>query len=437
MRKNTGLRLRVAFGIALLTILSMGLHNLLLYFSTDTLEEELISQITMDEMDNFVARVRRDPAASPPNTRSLTGYVVADAADRRRLPAPFRDLAVGRHEVVFNGNAYHVMILDEPEGRFVIAYNKEYHERQELHLILLLFVGIGSAALATAALSYWAAGLLVRPVRTLAQRVENLGPGRPDKPLSGDYADEEISRLAHAFDGYLDRVADLMQREQEFTANISHELRTPLTAIRTGCELLMQDPALPGDARRRIEAIDRAAGRIAETARSLLFLARGAGDSPQLEELSIQECVAEVVDSTLPVLARKGILFETIIDPSATVRADRTALLLVVDNLLRNAAYYTEQGHIRAIYRDGCLTIEDSGPGMDVSVLPHVGERFYRGVRASGNEGFGLGLAIVKRICERFDWQLEITSSAGAGTRVSVRFPLPSSQNLHISSTNS
>lgn len=435
MKKRASLRLRVAFGIGLLAVLSLGLFSILLYFSTDHLEEDLIVQITADEMENFVAQVRRNPAASPPVTENLRGYLATDTADRMQLPAPLRDLSIGRHEVLFDENEYHVVIRDEPEGRFILAYNKEYNEQRERNQILLLIVGTVTAALATAALAYWVSGLLVRPVRTLVDRVENLGPGRTATPLSGDYGDEEITRLAHAFDDYQERVDDLIQREREFTANISHELRTPLTAIRTGCELLLQDPGLKDNVRRRVGSIDRAARRLADTARSLLYLARGADDSLRLEEISIQECVGEAAEPVLPVLANKGIVLETAIDPSATVRAERTALFLVVDNLLRNAAYYTEQGRIRAVYRDGCLTIEDSGPGIEASVLQRVGERFYRGGRAVGDEGLGLGLAIVKRICERFEWRLEIASSTNAGTRVSVHFPLPASHNLHTSST--
>jgi signal transduction histidine kinase len=162
----------------------------------------------------------------------------------------------------------------------------------------------------------------------------------------------------------------------------------------------------------------------------LLYLARG-GMAPGLEEVSVQECVTEAADPILATLRHKGIDFQTAIDTAATVRADRTALFLVADNLLRNAAYYTERGRIQVTYRDGCLTIEDTGPGIDAAVLTRIGERFNRGARSTSDDGIGLGLSIVKRICERFGWQLDIESMPATGTRASVRFPLPSSQDFH------
>jgi signal transduction histidine kinase len=83
-----------------------------------------------------------------------------------------------------------------------------------------------------------------------------------------------VEALARALDDYLGRLARIIQREQEFTANASHELRTPLTAIRTSCELLLADRALPEKARTRVEMMNTAAARMEEQIQTLLFLAR-------------------------------------------------------------------------------------------------------------------------------------------------------------------
>ncbi|HKQ31260.1 MAG TPA: sensor histidine kinase, partial [Burkholderiales bacterium] len=112
-------------------------------------------------------------------------------------------------------------------------------------------------------------------------------------------------------------------------------------------------------------------------------------------------------------------------------------LMLVIDNLLRNAALYTEQGFVRVTFGGGCLTIEDTGPGIDAAELPRVIQRHNRGGRPITDDGLGLGLAIVKRICERFDWRLDIASTPGCGTRASLGFPLPTSQNFHAVLTGS
>lgn len=434
MKLRRSLRLRVAFGMAALVIVTVGIHSFLLFSATDRFEEELVDRIVAEELQHFITKYRNDATIPARVSEKLTGYVAPDAPARQRLPEPLRDLPAGMHEIFVNGEERHIAVRDEPEGRFVMVYDVEHHEERERELIMVLFLGVGIAVLAAGVFGYWAARWLVRPVRALAHRVERLGPQPPETPLEQQYADDEVRHLARAFDGYLHKIAELIRREQEFTGNVSHELRTPLTAIRTGCELLLQEAGLPDNARRRVEAINRAALRLTETGRALLFLARGA-DAPRLEDISVKESIEEAAEPVRPILAQKEIVFETDIDPAAMVRADRTALHLVADNLLRNAAHYTERGRVRVAYRDGCLTVEDSGPGIDAAILPRLGERFYRGAQIANNDGVGLGLAIVMRICERLGWRFEIESVAGHGTRASVWFPLPSSQDLHARST--
>jgi signal transduction histidine kinase len=436
VRLRHSLRLRVAVGIALLAVFIVGMHSLVLFSATDQLEEQLVDRIVTEELRHFIAMYRSNSTLPLLTSENLRGYFAATGVADASLPEYVRNLPVGVHEIFVGGGERHVAVSDEPEGRFVMVYDVTYHEEREHGFIVLLLIGIGITVVTAAMLGYWAAGLLVRPVQRLAQRVERLGPDRPETPLAQEYADEEIQRLAHAFDGYLHKVAEFIQREQEFTANVSHELRTPLTAIRTSCELLLREPALTDDGRRRIQTIDRAAERLSGTARALLFLARG-GDRSAIEQVSVRECVMEAAESVLPVLARKDIVFETAIEDAAVVPADRNALFLVAVNLLRNAAIYTERGRITVAYRDGCLAIQDSGPGIAATELPHVFERFYRGHGAASRDGFGLGLAIVKRICERFGWELEIQSASNTGTRISVRFPIPSSQTIHNGLTSS
>lgn len=431
MNVVSSLRLRIAFGLALLAVLTVGIYSIVLYSAAEEQEDGLMDRIVDEELDHLIEQYRNNPAVVPTRSQFLNTYIVHGGDGRTVLPVYLRELPVGFHEIPIDDTDLHVGVRTYENMRFYVVYDVTYNEERLRKFGWWLVFGVFATAVVSSALGYWTAGLLVQPVNELAYRVEHLGPDRPVTPLAQEYADQEVRRLASAFDGYLVKVASFIQREQEFTANVSHELRTPLTAIRTGCELLLQEPRLTDLMRQRIETIDRAAARLTETARSLLFLARG--DEPSmLEEISIQECVTEAAEPMLAVLARKGIAFENTVDPAAVLRADRAALFLVVDNLLRNAVSYTERGFVRIGYRDGCLLIEDTGPGIEAAKLSRIGERFYRGGRPpTANDGLGLGLAIVNRICERFGWRLEVASTTGSGTRAGVHFPLPASQYLH------
>ncbi len=74
------------------------------------------------------------------------------------------------------------------------------------------------------------------------------------------------------------------------------------------------------------------------------------------------------------------------------------------------------------------MTVTDHGPGIPREHLPRVTERFYRvdAARSRESGGTGLGLAIVKHIVERHRGSLEIKSTLGFGTSVTVRLPIAS-----------
>lgn len=87
----------------------------------------------------------------------------------------------------------------------------------------------------------------------------------------------------------------------------------------------------------------------------------------------------------------------------------------------RNAVQYTEQGFIRVEFYHRRLSISDSGIGIEPAYLPLLYERFFRG--STQGEGLGIGLAIVKRICNYYDWLIEVDSTPGKGTTFHITFP--------------
>jgi two-component system phosphate regulon sensor histidine kinase PhoR len=121
-----------------------------------------------------------------------------------------------------------------------------------------------------------------------------------------------------------------------------------------------------------------------------------------------------------------------VIDDLPPVRGDRGQLVQLFDNLISNAFRYGCDGPDAAIRvsarredRSIVATVQDHGPGIRREHLPRLTERFYRVDPARSREsgGTGLGLAIVKHIVERHRGALEIKSTLGVGTSVTVRFP--------------
>lgn len=414
------LRLRIALTFAIFCMFVVGALGIVLFMASEEMEEALIEQIIDEEMSYVLERYAQHADFIPQAGANLASYIVRTPAEAAKLPAHLRGLGIGRHEIFRGSEEVHVAVRHIGETRFLVAYEVGLHEQREREFKLLIVLALVSVAAVALALGYLLAGLLVKQITDLAAQVSRLAPDGAQNTLVQPGQDEEVAGLARALDDYRSRIAAMLQREQEFTANVSHELRTPLTAISTGCELLAADSALDDKSRSRVTVIARAAERMGEQIRMLLFLAREQEASAS-EAVALAECVNDAAEIHREEMTRKALRLEIAIGEDAVLVLNRQALHLVLVNLLGNAVRHTGHGFIRVAGNGRQLSVTDSGSGIATEQLPHLFERFYRG--DAGSEGFGLGLAIVKRICDHYGWQIEVDSAPGRGSKFSITFP--------------
>ena len=410
-------RRRLALVLCFLGIAALAAQAFVIATVVEQQEEDFINDILVAEMDRFVA----SGAGALGDIAShglIAAYVVTTPNERLRVPAEFRDLPDGTHEVMIGGVEHHIAVRRQGDAAFYLSYDVYRHEERARAFQGALLAILATAILTLVVLSIWLSGVLSRQVRELAEQVRHLEPGAAEPLLAERARDRELYTLAHALDEYARRVAVLLAREKEFTANVSHELRTPLTTIRTGAELLAQDPALSGRSRDRARAIVASADHVAELIDALLLLGR---ENPlEAEDLvDLADLAEETAAPLRPAAAARGL--ELLIDiPAGTVaRANRLALQLTLANLLKNALAYTDRGEVRVRYADGVLAVSDTGTGVSPSDLPRIFERAFRGANARAG-GTGIGLAIVKRIAERFGWTIAAESAPHGGTTVRI-----------------
>ena len=406
------LRLRIAAALAAVCIAIVGGLGIALSVTSENLQESVEEQLVTDEMGSLIQRTRvgREGGFEGPNLRY---YVARSPAELERIPREFRELGIGQHEIGHGRDEVRVAVREADGVRYVVAYNAGPYEAQQARFRKLLALSLAAVIPIALGLGYWLAGVLTRQLTDLEKRVGALAPDEACTTLERADHDREVATLARALDQYQSRIVEMMKREQEFTANASHELRTPLTAIRTSCELLVSDARLPDSAQARIAMIDRAAERMTECIQALLLLARRQKSAGQAH-VALRPCVEQAAASSRDEMARKGLAFVVDIAPGAVVEADPNALELVLANLIKNAAQYTERGYVRVCFDAPRLSVADSGPGIDPRERPHLFERYYRGGRT--DEGLGLGLAIVERVCDHFGWRIEVESTPGEGS---------------------
>jgi len=226
----------------------------------------------------------------------------------------------------------------------------------------------------------------------------------------------------------------------DFVANASHELRTPLAAIKGFLETL-EDPKAGKDAATRtrfLKIMYTEADRMQRLVEDLMSLSRIEAEKFELpsERIDLSEMVVEARDFYINSRGKKE--KEILVNLPANIPliyGDRAQLAQVVNNLLSNAFKYGKKGTPVTINlapnRAGtmlCLAINDQGDGIAPEHLPRLTERFYRvdKGRSKSIGGTGLGLAIVKHITERHGGRMEIASTVGIGTTVSVLLPIAS-----------
>lgn len=416
-----GLRLRVALAFAIFCIVVVGTLGISLYIASDDIEEAHIEQIMETEMDYMLQRYRENGNFVPQVGFHLEKYIIRDSSEESRLPSYLQGLNYRRHKVFKGPEEIRVAVRHIDGIKFIVAYEIGLHDQRQQELRLLIVLSLLSVVGVALVVGYLLAGVLVKQVTDLAERVRHLAPGDGQgTTMIQPGQDEEVAQLAHALDDYQNRITRMLRREQEFTANVSHELRTPITTILTSCELLTTERNLSERARVRVGMIEAAATRMGEQLQALLFLAREQSLGI-MEPVALAECVYDAVEPVCSEIYRKRLNFEVAIEPKAVLTLNRQALHTALVNLLRNAVQYTERGFIRVNFSQSRLSISDSGIGIEPFYMPLLYERFFRG--STQGEGLGIGLAIVKRICDHYGWIIDVESTPGKGATFHITFP--------------
>jgi two-component system phosphate regulon sensor histidine kinase PhoR len=226
--------------------------------------------------------------------------------------------------------------------------------------------------------------------------------------------------------------ASLAELRSEFVSTVTHELKTPIATIRAvGDTLVSGRIATPVAQREYAQLVVQEAKSLTRLVDNLLALSR-ITDVTEVYSFEPQALDA-LVDHTLqgfgPQLDAAG--FDTQVEIPGDlplVRADRTAMGLLLDNLVDNAIRYsptTRHLHLAAHRENGhvVLDVSDNGRGIPEDEIDHVTRKFFRG-RHLVPHGGGLGLAIVKRIVIDHGGRLSIRSTVDVGTTVSIAIPV-------------
>jgi two-component system sensor histidine kinase KdpD len=279
--------------------------------------------------------------------------------------------------------------------------------------------------------SLWATRLQGEPFpgrshsRLMSAAADQLGQSVVRDRLAAEATSVEVTRQSDALKSAL-------------LDSVSHDLRTPLAAIRAAAGSLEDADVAwePGQARAVAHSIDLEAQRLSRLVRNMLDLGRIEGGAlhPSLELYDLADLIDPVVERLAPALAPSEIEVDVPLDLSA-VKVDAIFVDQILTNLLENAARYAVGKKIRVSARavasqappgEVWLMVDDAGPGVPATSMPHLFERFYRVPRRQGSRsqgGSGIGLAVVRGLAEAMGGSVIARASELGGLSVVVRLP--------------
>jgi signal transduction histidine kinase len=226
----------------------------------------------------------------------------------------------------------------------------------------------------------------------------------------------------------------LDRMKTRFITNISHELRTPVAAIKLYAYLMRQHPE---KWEQYLDTLAHEADHQAGLVEGILEISRIDAGRMEMKPCptSLNELTRHVVASYHVLAEERGLTLEhrpetRFLPRNLVSMVDPERMMQVFNNLVENGIRYTPEGGTVVVSTGteeaegrtwATVTVADTGMGIPEDELPHVFDRFFRGVepRAMQLTGTGLGLAIAKEIVELHGGYVTVESpSTGSPPRV-------------------
>jgi two-component system heavy metal sensor histidine kinase CusS len=380
--------------------------------------------------------VFRDPTCTA--TRAIPGWAMDLPADSAALRAARSDT------VTFSGARWHdmsmrsayVAISDSGAGHRVIqvaaSLDRVHALQREMLAALLGLVLLGTGA--TFAGAWRLAGSAVRPVMEITEQATHIAAGTLDQRLSAHATVDEYRGLVGVLNRMLDRLSSAFAQQRRFTADVSHELRTPLTAVRGEIEVALRADRSPREYQRVLHSALEEIDRMTTMTEELLLISRAEAGLivPQREPTDLAAEIDGVLARLRHRIEEKGLRVERVPAADGTAPLDRDLVVRLLNELLDNAVTHSgEEGRItvRLQRQAGLirLAVENTGPVIAATDLPHLFEAYYRADQArTRGASTGLGLSTARAIARLHGGEIRASNlpPPEGGARFEVDFPI-------------
>jgi len=286
--------------------------------------------------------------------------------------------------------------------------------------------------LGSAVLGWFAAGRVLRPLRSITETARTISAGNLHERLALTGPEDEFKALGDTLDDLLARLEASFEAQRRFVANASHELRTPLTLERTLLQVALADPNASAETLRatgqELLELQTEHERMLE---ALLTLASSERGLERRETIDLPVLVEDALRRLRPAITGRDLELDTSLEGPATTTGDHALIERLIANLVENAVEHNfahGRVEVRTAANGGgraVLTVSNTGPLIPPDQVERLFEPFQRLDRTRGNQNghHGLGLSIVRAIASAHDAQLVADARPEGGLTITVTFP--------------
>jgi signal transduction histidine kinase len=299
-----------------------------------------------------------------------------------------------------------------------------------LDIFLAMLGAIPTVVLITLIGSTWVASKAIAPVEEIRQAARGITAQRLDQRLPVPPTKDEIAGLIEMLNATFERLQRSFEQSVRFSAAASHHLKTPIAVVRAGIEEIMADVECSESTQARAEGLLHRVHHLTSVVDNLLLLSRA--DAGRLDlskaEFDLNEVLEGVLDDALELAAPLDVKVEADVPKHLLLKADRTSVGMIAQNLVENAVKYnTPGGRIRVEARivDGVveMIVGNTGDGIPTDRTEQVFERFYRVCGGKHVPGHGLGLSTARELARAHGGDVELVRSDDSWTEMRVRLP--------------
>jgi two-component system sensor histidine kinase CpxA len=358
----------------------------------------------------------------------------------RPMPEEIRDFAQRalRHEGMVRPDEAVFVVAPVSTARGAYLFISEFippglSERVPGDILWVLKLGTIISAVMCLLIAHY----LSKPIERLRVATNELARGNLDIRVGATIGkrSDEIADLVRDFDSMAGELRNQIQSERNLLSGVSHELRSPIARMRLALAL-----ARTTDQPERDEMLDRIEQdtiQLDSMLERILTVARleNGQYKPRFESLSLNELIDEVLDDARFEAAATDATVNYADDAMLHVNGDPGLLRSAIENVVRNAIFYSGQGgtidvRLRLDDNHAVLTVRDNGKGVPEVALPLLFKPFYRvdDARGTTTGGMGLGLAIVRNAVAVHGGTVTARNVSPHGLEVELRIPVAGSE---------